>query len=163
MPSERVVDGKVFSYTGLVNFKDLYSSIKSFWEEKGYDFLETKHEEKLSDDGSKSINFDWHAERKVSDYVKYSFDFNISSEKIKLVQVENEQLEYVENFNVKINGDIEYDFGKIFGEKPFNIFLRALFEKYIYGDELKEHKKAIAKTADEFLDLFKKFTGSYKL
>lgn len=163
MPAERIVDGKVFSYTGLINFKDLYSSIKGFWEGKGYDFIEKKHEEKVRDDGSRSINFDWHCEKDITDYVKHSIDFNISADSIKLVNVGGYEKEYIENFNVKINADLIYDLGKMFGDKPFNIFLRGLFEKYVYGSELKEHRKSLSKVVDEFLNMLKDFTASYKL
>lgn len=160
MPKERVVDGKTFTYTGIVEFKKLYSQLKEFWDSKGFDFLEKSHEEKLSDDGSRSFKVVWSCEKKVTDYAKYVYEITISAEKIKLSQGGKE---YIENFKILINGDLEFDYGKYFGDKPFNMFLRALFEKYIASGEIKEHKKKISQIAEDFIKLAMDLTASYKL
>ncbi|MEM4571588.1 MAG: hypothetical protein QXY16_02720, partial [Nanopusillaceae archaeon] len=148
---------------GIVDFANLYKSLKNFWEEKGYDFIERRHEEKISEDGSKSIKYDWYCEKKVTDYAKYIFEWSISIEKLKMVQKEKITYEYAENLILKINGDLDLDYDRYFGDKPFNIFLRALFERYLAGEEVRTHKKNINSTANAFLDLIKTITGSYKI
>ncbi|MEM1804635.1 MAG: hypothetical protein QXR54_00435 [Nanopusillaceae archaeon] len=162
MPKERVVDGLTFSYSGIINFVDLYKSLKNFWEEKGYDFIEKKHEERIFEDGTKSIKYEWYCEKKVTDYAKYIFEWTISIEKLRLIKKEGITHEYAENLLLKINGDLELDYDKYFGDKPFGIFLRALFERYLVGDEIRTHKKNISSIANNFLDLLKTLTGSYK-
>ena len=77
-PKDRIVDGKTFSYTGLIDFQKFYKSMKEFWDNKGFDFLENKHEEKVKDDGSRSVNLEWHTEKKITDYVTYSYDISIT-------------------------------------------------------------------------------------
>lgn len=159
-PKERIVDGKTFSYTGLIDFQSFYKSMKEFWDNKGFDFFENKHEEKVKDDGSRSISLEWHTEKKITDYVTYSYDISISIDTLKLL---DNMKQYAENLNIKINGDLITDYQKYFGDKPFNIFLRGLFEKYLYDSELKDHKKNVGKIADDFLNLAKDFTASFKL
>ncbi len=163
MTRERIIDSKIFSYTGLLNFQKLYSSIKEFWESKGFDCNEKSHEERVKDDGSRSIKLNWSCERKVTDYIKYIFEWTLEIENMKLSDLKDTKLEYVENMKVVINGDIDVDYGKLWGDKPFNIFLRALFEKYLYDSELREYKKTLGKIGEEFLNLLKDHTASYKI
>lgn len=163
MPKERIVDGLTFVYSGVVDFKQLYSEIKNFWDGKGFDSIEKKHEEKVKEDGSRGIKLSWYCEREVTSYAKYIYEWELSIEKMKLIKINDFLREYVENMKIVINGDLEFDFGKYFGDKPFNIFLRGLFEEYVYKGEIKEHKKNVSKIANQFLDLIKTMTSSYKL
>jgi len=162
MPAQRIVDNLQFSYTGIVNFKQLYSELKNFWKNKGYGLTEKKHEEKINEDGSRSIKLEWECSNEVTDYAKYIFYCTIEVDKIKIIKKDNIEYEYVEGLKITINGDLDIDYGKYFGDKPFNVFLRALFERYLVSPEIKEHKKKVSSTADDFLNLAKTLTGSYK-
>jgi len=162
MPAQRIVENQQFSYTGIVNFKQLYSELKNFWKNRDYIFIEKKHEEKISEDGSRSIKLEWECNKDVTDYAKYIFSCTIEVEKIRIIKKDNFEYEYAENLKITINGDLDIDFDKYFGSKPFNVFLRVLFEKYLISPEIKEHKKKVSGIADEFLNLAKTLTGSYK-
>ena len=162
MPRERIVSARKFSYSGLIDFKTFYKSIKNFWDSKGFSSLEKEHKEKVNEDGSKDIELSWSCEKEVTDYAKYIFEFSLGAKGLKLVKVDEREMDYVNELNIIINGDLELDYGKFFGDKPFNIFLRALYEKYLVGEEIKEHKKKIISIAEEFLDMIKTLTASYK-
>ena len=162
MPKERIVGGRKFTYSGLIDFKTLYKSIKDFWDAKGYDSLEKSHKEKVNDDGSRDVELSWSCQKDVTDYARYIFEFSVGAKGLKLVKVDGREMEYVNELNITINGDLEVDYSKFFGDKPFNIFLRALYEKYIVKEEIKEHRKRVSITAEEFLDMIKTLTASYK-
>ncbi|MGC9079306.1 MAG: hypothetical protein ACP5G1_01060 [Nanopusillaceae archaeon] len=161
MPAKnRIIDNKKFSYSGPIDFQKFYKSLKEYWDSKGFDFLETKHDEKVKEDGSRSISLEWHIEKKVTDYVTYSYDISISLDNLKVLEGGRQ---YAENLSITINGDLITDYAKYFGDKPFNIFLRGLFESYIFGSEIGEHKKNLSKIGDGFLDLAKDLTASFRL
>jgi len=162
MPAQRIVENQQFSYTGIVNFKQLYSELKNFWKNRDYIFIEKKHEEKINEDGSRSIRLEWECNKEITDYAKYIFYCTIEAEKIKIIKKDNLEYEYVEGLKITINGDLDIDFDKYFGSKPFNVFLRVLFERYLISPEIKDHKKKVASVADDFLNLAKTLTGSYK-
>ncbi|RDD52223.1 hypothetical protein BA065_02885 [Nanoarchaeota archaeon NZ13-N] len=162
MPAQRIVDNLQFSYTGIIDFKRFYSELKNFWKIKDYIFVEKKHEEKINEDGSRAIKLEWECNKEVTDYAKYIFYCTIEAEKIKIIKKENFEYEYAENLKITINGDLDIDYDKYFGNKPFDVFLRVLFEKYLVSAEVKEHKKKVSGIADEFLNIAKNLTGSYK-
>ncbi len=166
MPSQKIIDGKKFSYSGLLNFADIYKAIKDFWDSKGFSFDEKEHEEKVKDDGSRDITLKWETSKDVTDYVKYKYDFEVNVSGLKKVVVDingtKKEMDYVEEFSVELNGELETDFSGLFEGKPFHAFLRGLYEKYVVKPEIKSHVKQLVKIGNEFLDMLKEKTASYK-
>lgn len=163
MPKERILDGIKFTYSGILEFQIIYQSIKDFWDSKGFDYLEKKHEEKISEDGSRDITLEWNCEKKVTDYCKYVYEFKVNIKGMKPVMIKGKEFFHVNEFKVELNADLEVDYDKFFGDKPFNIFLRALYEKYIISGEIKEHKKKVRTIGEEFLNMLKDLTASFKV
>jgi len=163
MPKDKILDGVKFVYSGLLEFETIYQAIKDFWDAKGFDFLEKKHEEKVKEDGSRDIKLEWGCEKKVTDYCKYIYNFGIEVSGLKPVNVNGREMHHVDEFSVELNAELEVDYEKFFGDKPFNIFLRALYEKYIVSGEIKEHKKKVRAIGEEFLGMLKDLTASFKI
>jgi len=163
MPKERILEGIKFKYSGLIDFRVFYKAIKDFWDSKGFDYIEKKHEEKVKEDGSRDVKLEWYCEKEVTDYAKYIYELEIEAEGLKIVDVNGKKMEHVDSLSVSLNGDLEFDYERFFGDKPFNIFLRALYEKYIVGSEVKEHKGKVAEIGLEFIDMVKDLTASYKV
>ena len=163
MPKERILEDIKFKYSGLIDFRAFYKAVRDFWDSKGFDYIEKKHEEEVNDDGSRDVKLEWYCEKEVTDYAKYIYEFEIEVEGLKIVDVKGKKMEHVDSLSITLNGDLEVDYEEFFGDKPFNIFLRALYEKYIVDSEIKEHEKKVAKIGLEFIDMIKDLTASYKV
>ncbi len=124
------------------DFKELYSTIRSWLKDRGYDPVDEKdHSEKVKADGTKAIEISVQAEKKVDPYVKIILEFGISaSVKDVVVDVEGKKSTLQEgSVTIGLGGflkkDPESDWA-IKNENPLRMFFREVYDKFVGSDKL---------------------------
>lgn len=164
MPKERILDGIEFSYEGLMEMEKVYREMYRFWKDKGFDILETKHEEKVKDDGSKDVHLEWSCEREVTDYAKYSYSISVDATNLKKVIIKSENFQRemeVGKIRFKLNADLELDYGKLF-KSPTQWLIRALLEKFVFKSEVGVHRDKVKQIGYDFLKNMQSFLNAFR-
>jgi len=163
MPEELIIDKMELGYSGIVDLKEFYKVIFDFWEDKGFDIIETKHKEKVSKDGkTREINSEFFISREETSYLKYIYELSVEMNGVKLVESDGKTVNEVSEMSIKINGKLDYDYSAYFKkDKPFTSFLRVLYESYINKSEIEYHRERVAKYAIDFYKELRKFLKIY--
>src|SRR3989338_955621 len=94
--------------SGLFDFKETYQFIYRLLDEDGYAVEETKYQETIKGE-AKDVEFEWKAEKKISDYFQneIKLKFRILGMKSVEVQRDSERVKINDgSFEVKISGTL---------------------------------------------------------
>ena len=129
-----IVDKYRLNYEGLFNLFELYKLISYYFEEKGYDKLEKKNVESVTEEG-KFIELFLMPYKKVTDYAKSVIHLRMVITNMKDVYVEKDGLKVKMNqgkIQFVIDAYTETDYEDRWEKKPGLFFIRTLFDKYFY-------------------------------
>lgn len=87
----KILEGQRIRLQGVVDFPELYTSMKHWLEDMGYaeeKNLETKYIDKTKPDGKKQLEISWHGEKKVSEFFTYNIDTTILTLGMEDVEVQ---------------------------------------------------------------------------
>jgi len=159
-----VIDQKRLNYTGLFSVTDLYQLIDNWLREYAYDKFEKKNEEIVGPTG-KDIILELRPWLKITDYAKNEIRIKIFMKDVKEVEVEKD------GSKIKLNqGEVQMifdgytvtDYENRWENKPVFVFLRAIFDKYIFEfysnkfeDVLIEDVNHLYMTVKSFLNLYR--------
>lgn len=159
-----VVENVQLNYKGLFSVKDLYRVIDSFFKEKDWDKRETRNNEFVSPEG-KYLELWLEPFRKVSDYAKLIIRIQIIIKDLKEVLVEKEgQKKKMNKGDVKfiIDGFLETDYENRWEGKPEYIFIRTLFDKFVYRRHTQEFEAQLVEEVEELKATLKSFLNLYR-
>ena len=128
-----VITGLSVSYTGLFNYADLFRLIDAFLIDKGYDRKEAKHVETVKPEG-KYIEIGLGPGKALSDYAKSNLSIGIKANGIKEVTATIDGVKQKLNsgtVTVTFEGVLETDYEGRWENKPFYLFLKILWDKYV--------------------------------
>jgi hypothetical protein len=149
--------GVQFRHVGVFNIDKLYSELKGFMEDSGYDFNEDTHTEKEKSTG-KNISIIWTFERDVTDYIKYVVDVKFLLQKIVPAS------ENLVNGFIKMTafGKVILDYKDEWSKNRFSEFMFKMYNNYIIKPQIEKHAKKLRGELDEFHSLAKEILDFHK-
>ncbi len=159
-----VVDHLKLDYKGPFEFNGLCRLINSFLNERGFDVRQDKDFE-LNTKKGKQIEWQIFPWKKVSDYVRFTPKIRILvKDMVKMEVVKNKKKVKVDNGRVilVIDGFIEFDYFHKWDDHPFLIFLRSLYDRFIYRAYTERFEQRFVYDMNQLYDRIEQFLGMYR-
>lgn len=154
-----LIDGKKFTYEGLISVQGLYRAARNWLDEHGYGPYEKEHTEQVFEDG-KQIQIDMRGDKKISDYAQIDWRTTFTFEKCTEVTVEKD------GHNVKMNRGkviiksdvyLKTDWDKSFEQNAFQYFLRVVIDKFFFKSYVSRAQSKAKKDYAIYEELLKSF------
>ena len=149
---DTVFSGKI-KQKGIFNFKDFYAFAYDWLNGEGYSVTEKTYTEEISSD-SKSIEIEWQAKKKVSDYFKFVIKVGWIVGSLRDQEIIKEGKKIKTNsgsVSIKVSGILIKDYESRWEENPFWKFLRGIYERYIIRSRIDDYEGKLSEEADEFV------------
>ena len=159
-----VVDNLQLSYDGLLNINELYMLIDKFFKDHMYDKRETQNMEKIEPKG-KYIEIELQPYRKMTDYVKFIIRIRINMFDVKEVEIEKDGQKIRMNnarVNMVFDGFLETDYEGRWEGKPTYVFIRTVFDKFIYKIYTERFEKQLSEDVHNLHAQIKSFLNLYR-
>ncbi len=146
-------------HKGIFDFKGLYSYAYDYLNSEGYDIMETKYSEEITGD-SKEIKIEWEAEKKISDYFKFSIKMGWKFLGLKKIKIKKEGKEIDTNSGVaeiKFKAILIKDYENRWEDAPIWKFLRGVYDRYLIRSRIDEYETKIITELNDFIDQIKSF------
>jgi hypothetical protein len=146
------------SYSGILNLKEVYNLVRTWFNEKGFFVMEKENEGSENENGS-NFSTKFQASKKVEEYTKYVIEIKIKAKSLKET---SEQYNYQGDYEVSFESYLEKDYEDKNEGKPFLKIFKGLYEKIVeksrfnkYEEELKELTYSIYNEVKSLLNLTK--------
>jgi hypothetical protein len=140
-----VVEQYLVKKHGLFQFEPAFKAISSWFKAHSYEFIEKGHSEKVGSTG-RTVESNWVAERKITDYVKFNVKVDVWLRDMTDVAMEKDGKKIKMNrgrIEFIFNADMEKNYADKYGESKFDEhkgtfsnFLKEIYEKYIIKSKL---------------------------
>ncbi len=148
-----IVQDLIINKEGKIDIKNLYKTLKSWFDANKYILAEQDYKDILNTD-SKDFSIHWESFKEVDDYTKFRIKVVLTGSNIR--KSEEDMVEG--SLKLLFEAYIESDYNQEWEGSPFSKFLRGLFDKFgksskraKYEKELKEHVYDIYNKAKSFL------------
>ena len=154
---EQVYTAKI-KQKGNWKFSDVYTMVFDWLKKNGYSVSEGLYKE-VADEG-KELTIEWEANKKVTDYFKYTItlDWKVIGMKDSEVEVEGKVKKMNKGeLGVTIKANFVKDYAGDWEGKPIWKFLRGIFEKHVIPSSVEEYAVDLKKEATELAEDLKAF------
>lgn len=160
-----VVDHKTISYEGLFSVKELYQLVNKWTFDRGYDSSEMKNFEHVYPDG-KQIEIELWPWRKFTDYTKMSLKIHFLMTHVKDVEIKKEGV--IKKLNkgkviITCNAYHESDYEDKWESKAIFVFLRTIFDKFVYSVHTGRHDQLIIDEVNHLFHILKGYLNIHRL
>ncbi len=159
-----IIDHLKLDYKGILNVKELFRLINKWSQERHIQKKEDKcHEQNLP--GGKFIEYEISHWKKISDYTKYIYKIRILFQDLKKVEVKVEKKkEKLDQGRVLIyfDGFIEHDYEHRWDERPLFMFLRTLYDKFIYKAYTERFEHRLTHDIHNLYNEIERFLNTYR-
>jgi hypothetical protein len=135
-----LIDRKPLVYEGIFRMDEMWAIINRFIKSRGYVIVETRNEEKLTDDG-KDIFIEIEPYRKVSDYFRKIVTLEIYVRKLKdktvKVDGKNQKYHYGE-IEIRFTAQLMTDWRNRWEGTGFYFLMRVLLDRFVRYDVIRE-------------------------
>lgn len=148
----------------MFNFGELYFHAHQWLEERNYEVIESKYDERILT-GGKNYLMIWNATKEIDTYTKFHIKVTFTPAKIKNVEVQQggDKLKLQKGeFNLKVDAKIITDHEDKWEEKPFFKFMKGFYEKYLYKDSIERLKTELWEEGWAFVNEIKAYLNLYK-
>lgn len=162
MAQKKQVFKETLKKKGYWDYKELYHFSFDYLKKENYEMMEKAYTEKQTDFG-KEIELEWVTYRKVTDYFKFVIKLDWHILGMNPAEIERDGKKEKTNkgeVKITIRGELEKDYENRWEDKPFNKFLRGVYEKYIiratiteYEDDLTDECVKLVSQIKAFLEL----------
>lgn len=159
-----IVDHLKLDYKGPFQFNQLVRLINSFLNERGYD---AKYDKDFEINTKTGKHIDWQIMpwKKISDYAKYWAKVRILVQDMNKVEiVKDDKKEKVDNARIIItfDGYLELDYFHYWDEHPFFVFIRSLYDRFIYKAYTDRFEKRLSYDIHQLYDRVERFLNFYR-
>ena len=161
---EKIVDELRLNYEGLFDVNELYLTMDKWFREKQYDKRELKNIENVKPDG-KFIELWIMPWKKITDYAKIEIKIRIQMFNIKEVEVEKDKHKVKLNqgkIQMVFDGFLTTDYENKWEGKPTYVFLRTIFDKFIYKGYTARFQSQVAEDVNHLNTTIKSFLNLYR-
>ena len=159
MAQKKMAFKQVVKKKGYWNYVDLYIFCFDWFKKENYTLMEHQYVEKQSDFG-KELVLEWEAYKKVTDYFKFVIKLDWHILGMNTAEVERDGRKEKTNkgeVKIAIKGELVKDYESRWEDKPFNKFLRGVYEKYIIRTTIDEYEDRLVEDCVEFTAQVKSF------
>lgn len=147
-------------YDGIFSFKDYYKFCYDWLnEETGVDLSEKEYNEKITGN-SKELKVKWEGEKKLTDYFKFVIKVEFHITNMSNVEINREGAKIKTNqgsVKTSVKGILVRDYEGKFETKPFDKFLRGIYEKWVITQRIQQFQDFVAGKCDGFLEQAKAY------
>ena len=159
-----VVDHLKVDYKGIFDARGLFKTIAAWAFERDMEKIETKsHEHEL--ENGKSIDYETYYSKRMTDYTIFVFKIKILASglnKVDIVQgkkhVKMDQGKVLIHLDSFVQSDSEHKWDNT----PFLVFLRTIFDKYIYKSYTERFEHHVTKLTHELYAVINKFLNIHE-
>jgi len=159
-----IVDHLKLDYKGPFEFNALIRLINAFLKERGWD-LKFDKEAELNTKTGKQIEWQINPWKRVSDYVNFIPKIRILvQDMVKVEAVKGKKKVKVDNGRIilTIDGWIAFDYFHKWDERPFLIFLRSLWDRFVYKAYTERFEQRYIYDLHHLYDRIEQFLNLYK-
>ncbi len=162
-----ILDHEKIDYSGLLQLNDLFKTIENFLFERGFDKKQDKDFEQKTPTG-KCLEWQISPWKKISDYVRYIIKIRvlgydiINTESVtdpksgKKIKIDKGRVIIV------IDGFIENDYDNKWDERPFLLFLRTIYDYFIFKVYTERFEQMLIHDINHLTDNLEKFFNVYR-
>lgn len=159
-----IVDHMKLEYKGLFKASDMFKLVDSWLFERGMEKRVNKNYELETSDG-KFLEWEVASWKKVTDYIRIIISprFLIYGLKKTDIAVDSE-IKQLDHGRVIVYFDsyIEYDYDHRWDGHPFFVFLRTLYDKFIFSTYTHRFEERLAMDTHQLYDTMEKFFNMYR-
>ncbi|HZX44792.1 MAG TPA: hypothetical protein VFF28_03860 [Candidatus Nanoarchaeia archaeon] len=159
-----VVDHLRLSYTGTMQVKELFKIINRWSFERQLQKKEDRDHEYNEPDG-KHIEYEISHWKKISDYIKYIFKVRAIFKGIKKVEITMGKRKIKADHGTVtffFDGFVEYDYEHRWDERPMFVFLRSIYDKFIYRPYSDRFDDRLVKEVNDLKNELETFLNMYR-
>lgn len=159
-----IVDHLKLDYSGLLDVKELFKIISRWFYERHFQKKEDKNYEQNLPEG-KFIEYEISHWKKISDYTRYVYKIRMLFQNLNKVEVAKEKKKIqIDQGRVLIyfDGYIEHDYEHRWDERPFFIFFRTLYDKFIYKAYTERFEHRLTHDIHNLYNEIEKFLNTYR-
>jgi len=159
-----IVDHLRLDYKGPFEFNGLIRLINAFLKERGFDL---RHDKDFEMNTKKGKQMEWQISpwKRVSDYVNFLPKIRILAQDMgKIEVVKDKKKVKVDNGRIimTIDGWIAFDYFHKWDERPFLMFLRSLYDRFIYKVYTERFEQRFSYDMKQLYDRIEQFLNMYK-
>jgi len=160
-----IVDGLTFFYEGAFVSKDLFKLITNYFYDKGYDGKPERDHQHDNKDGK---HIEWHIApwKKITDYQRLEIRVVVLIMGMTKKQVVvNKKKMTIDHSKVLIKffGAIEQDYDTRWEEKPMFVFIRTLYDKFVFPMYTKRWESLLFDHVNQLYGQIEKFFNVYTM
>ncbi len=160
-----IVDNLKISYNGFFKATELYQLIDNFLREKGYDKREIRNQEHVTREG-KYVELEIEPWKKITDYANTKIRVEIKmfnlTESVVSRDGKKEKLNKGK-LHIRFDAYLETDYEHRWESRPVYLFIRTIFDKYIYASYTHQFEGEVAENTQELYDVVKGFLNLYRV
>lgn len=160
-----IVDNLKISYNGFFKATELYQLIDNFLREKGYDKREIRNQEHVTREG-KYVELEIEPWKKITDYANTKIRVEIKmfnlTESVVSRDGKKEKLNKGK-LHIRFDAYLETDYEHRWESRPVYLFIRTVFDKYIYASYTHQFEGEVAENTQELYDVVKGFLNLYRV
>lgn len=159
-----VVDHEKLEYEGPLSVSDLFRSIQNFFQERGFDYRQDKDFEHHTPSGTQ-IEWQISPWKIISDYARHLVKVRILAKDLAKVDVMKDGKKIkVENGKIIIiiDGFIETDVDSRWDERPFFVFLRTVYDKFVYRMYTERFEQRLTHDVNQLVNYIKQFLNVHR-
>lgn len=160
MPERDILFKTKVKHKGIFDFAETYRILYQWLIDQGYDLNEKTYKEVLGPGGSRELEIEWEALRKVSDYFRYLLEVKWHPIGMTVVEVEIDGIKQKMNkgqFEIEVKSTLIKDYEDRWGTTPLLRFLRGLYDRYIIKERAEQYEAKLIAEMDEFVNQCKSF------
>ena len=160
-----VVKGLVVKSQTIFSLDELYKMLYRWFEEHRYDFQEREYKEEDKGNNKKDLYLQWHAERKIDDYMKFVIEINFFIRGVQGIEVERGGVKVDTNkgeVEMKTTAYIFKDYDNKWEKSPVMRFLREIYDKKIIHGRIEGYETELHEEVNIILDEVKAFLNLHR-
>ena len=164
MPEKDYVASPVkIGYSGVLALNDLYKVMQNWFKLYKYKVKELDHKVSRGEGGS-DIYLKWAADKKMSDYLKFTIETEIFVNNMVEVESKKTKKKLARcDLRVIVQGYIAKDIEDVWTGKAFLKFMREAYDRFVIGSKMEEYEKELLGDVRKFVNEVEAFIRVLKM
>lgn len=161
--SQIVFEKKKISFSGTFEFKELLKTIDHFMDERDYSKKEKEITEKVTEEGS-DVKEGLEYSKGLNEYATSILNVDIEISKAIDTIVELDNIKHpmtTGEITINVTGLLKTELGDKYEDKPTYFFLKSVFDKVLFKNEIEKYTKVVTKDAEDLIEEIKSFLNLY--
>ncbi len=153
-----VVQDQVISSEGVIRFSVFLKRLRAWCKAHEYRVIYEDSYEESEKAGLKSLKIKWHVDKKIDDYHKYVYKFEIMLDDYQDGHVDGVKVEKGK-FSFKVNADMELDYDDKWSNAPWQRFWRGVVDRFVRSEKEDRFISVMRAEVDDMQSMVRAFLG----